>query len=205
MPRREPGIVRIRQGNGEMLPNKPHGLGRLTRELRDLLRLHAPTVMAPAGINRIALLAALGMIESTGGRRRVFVFEPAYAGRPPRKGAKPGFYYKRAEHVRKAWRRWGDESAGSRGSFHLLHTTATEMGFGLSRPPWELVEDAISMPFVIRLLNRRIFRHGRTGGASSVEHVLDSWNTGTWRDKNVPASYIAKGMAVYRSFIRELP
>jgi len=175
--------------------------------LEKAVALNAHRVMAPCGIDKRILLLALADIESSGGKNNVPRWEAAYAG--PNLGAKDpqhrkfgGYYYRKrsAPHVKAQWKRWGDPAAHSYGPWQILHITAWE--FGYRGDPHDLTKTAVCLPYVIKLLNRRVFRHGDpTKGARNLADVADAWNSGTHRDANIPHGYIAK---VKRAYTRRL-
>lgn len=156
-------------------------------ELDRLIHLATPTLMdvLPDGadLNPIALLGALAWQESSFGRdgghcRR----EPAY---------RPGGRYFTAPHMQAIYAAFGDAGASSWSSFQLLYVCAWEVGCDLA--PWALHDDAEALRWVIRYLDRSVFREG----ARTVAEVADNYNSGSHKDKAVPVEYVASFTAHY--------
>ena len=158
-------------------------------KLAELCRDFAPLVEAPNSINAEALLLAIADVESSAGTQNLPRFEPAYSI--------GGFYWKRARHVRQEWRRWGDFAACSFSSWQILFVVAFELGF--RGDPIALREDVLAVRWVVELLNRRIF--GRE--AKTVRDVADGWNSGSFKDANVPQAYVEKLEAAYAQRLAE--
>ncbi len=145
---------------------------------------------AGRAVDGVRLLWAIAGIESDYGRLADYArHEPAYMP--------GGRYYQQAFAQRQAWARWGVLAACSFGPFQIMHATARELGFDGS--PALLMEPQTCAEWARRLIVRRFIE---SHGATTLRHVLDSYNSGTYRDANVPADYIRKGLAAYAA---ELP
>lgn len=137
----------------------------------------AKKLNVPSGINPVALLKALARQESTYGANARPRREPGYC---------PGGKYFNEDQARR-YAIYGKDAACSWGSFQILYPTACELGF--TGAPRQLGEDGVGLRWVVELLNRRIFRRDQ---AQTVEQIADGYNSGTHRDKHVPAEYIAE-------------
>lgn len=93
--------------------------------------------------------------------------------------------------------KYGKEAACSLSSFQIMFTTAVEMGFKGS--PYELNYDEIAIYYVIEFIQRRILDKG----ANTLQQVFDAFNSGNFKDKNVPQEYIDKSINVYIALHKE--
>lgn len=138
---------------------------------------------ADLGLNPYLLLGAIAYCESSLGIDNKPRFEKAYAP--------GGHYYRISLPVQDSYKQFGKDAACSYSSFQILYITAYEMGY--RGTPRELADDMVAIQYVIRFLNRRIIR----GGASDLEDIADAYNSGTFRDDNVPTAYIEKFTRAY--------
>lgn len=129
------------------------------------------------------LLWAIAFVESAAGALNVPKHESAYAP--------GGHYYKRSPEVRALWNRWGDWAACSYSSFQILFIVATELGFRGS--PIDLWYDEEACPVVVKFLNQRIIKRK----PSDLGDIADAYNSGTFRDQNVPLGYVGKFLKAY--------
>lgn len=128
------------------------------------------------------LLLTIAGLESSFGEQRLFVrYEPAYA---------PGGRYHNSD-VQKMWKIYGCLAASSFGTFQLMLPTARELGY--TGHPIDLQKDSICAYWATQLILKRFIQ---TQGATTLEQVLDAYNSGTFRDSNVPA-YVDKGVHLY--------
>lgn len=135
-------------------------------------------------VNGGRLLLAISGVESTFGKRRLFVkMEPGYAP--------GGHYYKSSSTVRDRWYTYGCLAASSFGSFQIMYITAQELGF--NGHPIDLQQDKICAYWATQLITKRIMKRG----AKTITEVFDAYNTGTHRDHLVPRKYIADAIELY--------
>ena len=133
------------------------------------------------------LLWAIAGNESTFGKRREFVkYEPAFLP--------GGDYYKNSPTLQKLYYQYGVLAGSSYGSWQIMYPTACEVGF--SGPPIALQDDAVAIQFVVNLINKRFIGHE---GAKTLSDVLDAYNSGSFRDTNVPQKYVDDGIHHYES------
>lgn len=88
---------------------------------------------------------------------------------------------------------WGCCAHCSWGPWQIMYITAVEHGF--YGDPVLLRDPEISAPYVVAVMNRRVFDPliGET-----ISSVFDAWNSGNAKDQNVPLDYIAKATAAYK-------
>lgn len=133
------------------------------------------------------LLWAIAGIESTHGRDREYVrLEQAYAP--------GGSYYAKDAELRELWKRYGVLAACSFGSFQVMFKTAYELGY--RNNPLHLQDDDACAYIAQRLILKRFIEHQ---GAKTLKDVLDSYNSGNWHDRNIPAVYIRNGIMLYEA------
>jgi hypothetical protein len=131
------------------------------------------------------LLLAISGIESTYGKRRMFVrLEPSYAP--------GGRYYKNSSTVRDRWYSYGCLAASSYGAFQIMFITAQELGF--TGHPIELQKDEACAYWATQLITERIIKRQ---GATTLEQVLDAYNSGNAKDNIVPVTYVRHGVELY--------
>ena len=130
------------------------------------------------------LMLTIAGLESDFGRLREFVrMEPGYAP--------GGSYYNKSEEVRKQFRRWGCLASSSFGTFQIMFIVAHELGY--HQHPIMLQEDSVSGYWASQLIQTRSIKRG----AKTLEDVLDSYNSGSFGDRNVPVAYIEKGIKIF--------
>ena len=152
-----------------------------------LIREHAPLIKAPEELNPEALLWALYWCEKYTAGNRVPRFEAAYAP--------GGRYFRFMKHL---YDMWGEDACCSYSNFQILYPVAVELGY--TGPPLALDHDSISLPYVVRYLNLRVF--GR--GASTIEDVADAYNSGSHKDANKPEEYIKRFVRRYKQATKML-
>ena len=154
----------------------------------------APLLHTGPGANAVALLRALCQQESSGGARWPATLHeqgycyggPYYTGDGP--GGRPG-----DDVLREQTRLWGCLAHQSWGPWQLLYITAYEQGF--RGDPVLLRDPAISCPFVVKLLNRRV---GDVMASPGPEHFLRAYNGG-----GRPA-YVTEAMRHYSAAMGDL-
>lgn len=157
--------------------------------IKKLLIKHAPWLACPRTLNPEAILWAIYRCEKYGKGKRVPRYEPAYAP--------GGKYYKRSEMVREEFAKWGPSAACSYSDFQILYITAVELGW--EGPPLALDRNEIAIKVVVDYLNNRVF----SKGAATPEEVADAYNSGTFKDMNVPTDYMLKFRYFYDGYVRE--
>lgn len=146
--------------------------------IKKLIEEHAPTLQVPEGLDAEALLWAIYRCERYDKHNRVPRFEPSYAP--------GGYYFSRSSLVRREYAKWGNWACCSYSNFQIMYITAVELGY--EGPPLALDHDSVAITWVCRYLNHRVFAQG----ARTVEEVADAYNSGTYRNSNVPEKYVAK-------------
>lgn len=131
------------------------------------------------------LMLTIAGLESDFGNKREFV-------RAEKVYAPGGRYYNQSLEIRQDFRRWGWLACSSFGTFQIMHPTAKELGF--DDHPIRLQEDTICGYWAGQLIQKRFIAHQ---GAKTLSDVLDAYNTGGYKDINIPAQYIAKGLIIY--------
>ena len=143
-------------------------------------------------VDKCRFLYALSGVESSFGQVNQPRYEPAYGP--------TGMYFIKSQNLREQFSLHGKAAASSWGPWQILYIVAQEYGFkGL---PVDLSSPAISAPYVVHHLNSFVKR-----GADTLVKVLDCYNTGNSRDKNVPHKYIEKFWKAYNEtekFIEQL-
>ena len=130
------------------------------------------------------LLWTIAGLESGHGAKRDYArYEAAYG---------PGGVYYRQTTMRALYSKYGAAAACSWGSWQIMYVCAKEMGF--SGPPWELTDDYAAVVPVVELIYLRIVKLQR---AKTLSEVLDSYNSGNFKDRIIPEDYIAKGITFY--------
>lgn len=158
------------------------------RECRQAILEQAGALNLPPslqGEDPARILAAIAHNESYYGKYNQPRVEPGYSP--------GGYYFRRAAHVRDEFDQWGAMAAASHGSFQILHIVAWELGY--RGRPAALQDDALGIGFAIRLINRRIV----VRGAQTLVEIADAYNSGCFKDANVPHRYIQKFLAALNS------
>lgn len=131
------------------------------------------------------LLWTIAGCESDFGRLALYVrHEPAYMP--------GGKYYAKSYDLRQMYARYGVLAASSYGAWQVMFPTARELGFSGHPIDLQLSESAA---WAAALIRTRIIGQQN---AATLEQILDAYNTGTAKDRNVPLSYITKGVAFYQ-------
>jgi len=152
--------------------------------IEKLIRQHAQDLRVAEGINAEAILWAIYRCEKYTATNQEPRFEPAYAP--------GGHYYNHSTPVQELYTKWGNWAACSYSNFQILFVTAVELGY--PGPPLGLDRDEVALPYVVKLLNVRIFDRP---GNETVEQVADAYNSGNFKDTNVPEAYIRKFVEAY--------
>lgn len=133
------------------------------------------------------LLWAISGLESSFGRMAMFVRqEPAYAPN--------GVYYHRSPELRSLWQVYGVLAASSFGAFQLMYVVAYELGF--MGHPIALQEHDTCARYATTLIRDRFIQRQQ---ATTLTQVLDAYNTGNWRDGNIPQPYVTRGIMLYET------
>lgn len=173
--------------------------------MRLLIEERAPEIgLAPTLLSRERLLAALAMVESSGGRDLRFRFERSFY--------RGGAYFDRDPNMQERMNRWeagvqdatrdcaAKLTACSFGPWQILYTTAAELGF--DRAPWELADPRTNAYFAVRLINRRIIprlpEEALLGEESAVKGIADGYNSGNPNDRHIPVAYMARVWQYYQ-------
>lgn len=132
-------------------------------------------------------LGAFSLNESSGGKNNKPKHEAAYdIGGRYCKG-------KQLELVQE----YGQAAACSYSSFQLMFICFYEMGF--TPTPLQAGNDEYALPAVVKFFNKRIFKDGTANDVNFIGLTGDAYNSGNWRDGNVPTDYIKKLIANYHA------
>ena len=158
-----------------------------------------PSFTLAPGIDGALLLEAIAHVETSGGRMNWPRIEAAYIPKglaieiQGRVVSGTGVCVN--DVVRERWKKWAPDSwvtAASWGPWQILYHTAADLGY--AGQPWGLWPADGSRPWVIRRLMKIAAR-----GATTVEQFADAWNSGSFRDRNIPALYIASVVGAYKA------
>lgn len=141
----------------------------------------APLWDAPFIKDKPRFLYALSGVESNYGRNNKPRFEAAYA---------PGGRYFTNELLQRKHIEYSNDASCSWGPWQIMYIVAAEYGY--ESEPLHLHLAETSCYYVIEHLNKFVRR-----GAQSIEDLLDSYNTGNFRDSNKPVGYISKFFVCY--------
>ena len=135
-------------------------------------------------IDGVRLLWAIAGNESSFGDNCTPRHEPAYdVG---------GYYYDRSAAVRKAVQQWGSDAACSYGPWQvmLINTQSSPEQIGS--------DPSVACNATVHYLTTYVlgFRKART-----LAEILDTYNTGNWRERSVPTKYIHDGTNYYQNFL----
>lgn len=167
--------------------------------MKQIIAEQVDHLQLPPEVNRPRLLAALAMVESNGGRNLQPNFEPSFY--------KGGYYWNpHLNYLRAKWgarsdprmRQWSKQAmACSWGPWQILYVTAEELGY--KGPPWALTDPSTCLGWAIKLINKRLASKlaGPLTEMGVVERIADGYNSGSFRDKFVPHSYIKKILGYY--------
>lgn len=128
------------------------------------------------------MLAAFSLNESSGGYNNKPKYEPAYGP--------DGKYFN--EMQSSLYDEYGELASSSLSSFQLMFVIFRELGFKYS--PQEATIDKNAIPAIIKYFNKRIFKNNEPNFLSMAG---DAYNSGNWKDKNVPLDYINKLLKNY--------
>ncbi len=157
--------------------------------IKKLIFEYAPLIKET--VDTEALLWAVYECEKYTRQYRTPRFEPAYAP--------GGLYFRSSSMVRQEYARWGSSAACSYSNFQIMFIVARELGY--DAPPLALDKDSVALPYVVRYINVRILA---TPGVETVENIADAYNSGTYRDANVPERYINKFVRKYKQHLARL-
>jgi len=158
--------------------------------LRDAIEKHSYLLNVPIGIDPKALLWAIAGNETQFGHFRNYVrAEEAFLP--------GGRFYKASNELREKYREYGVLASSSIGTWQIMYITAYELGYKLH--PIFLQTNYIAIQCVIEFINRRAF--GR--GAINIAEVFDAYNSGSFKDKFMPSSYILKGKNYYGEYLSD--
>jgi len=165
-------------------------------ELVTLIKKWAPALMFPQSflvddtlepVDPQVFLGAFSLCESSGGKNNKPKHENAYdIGGTYCKG-------KQFELVQQ----YGQAAACSYSSFQLMFICFYEMGF--TPTPLQAGNDEYAMPAVVKFFNVRIFRERHLGIPNFIGMAGDAYNSGNYKDRNVPADYINKLIKNYHA------
>jgi len=132
--------------------------------------------------NSINLLQTIATKESDYGHNNVPRYEPAYG---------PGGIYFKANHVKNLYEKYGKDACCSYSSFQIMFITAFELGYRES--PKALANDSIAIHWAIKYIQNRILKFNPL----NLEQIFDAYNSGNFKDKNIPKEYISDCLGYY--------
>lgn len=152
---------------------------KIATKRMDVLCEHgAHLLLGLTGLDPVALLKAISQVESSYGQNSNSHHEKGYCY--------GGAYYNSA-----LTKLYGCEAHCSYGPWQVMYPTALELMQGIV--PYDLQSPETSLVVATMYINRAISR-----GADSLEKIADAYNSGSFKDSNVPAAYIAKVQEAYR-------
>ena len=132
-------------------------------------------------------LGAFSLNESSGGKNNRPKHEDAYD---------MGGKYCKGKQLELIQLYSGD-AACSYSSFQLMFICFYEMGF--TPTPLQAGNDEYAMQAVVKFFNVRIFKERHLGIPNFLGMAGDAYNSGNYKDKNVPADYINKLVKNYHT------
>lgn len=163
-------------------------------DLDSLIDQHAPTLIDNGIIDRRILLHAIAEVESSHGEHQM-------ASRHEQSYCYGSILYRgpNGMDLREQSQQWGCLAHSSFGSFQIMFIAAHEMGY--RGDPAGLRDDAVCLPYVVNLINRRILsKYTRIG----VERFADAYNSGRPDDDRVPTEYISQFTTAYTKWQMKL-
>lgn len=159
----------------------------LTQEVRFTID-HWSAGITSEGLNADpkALLAALAMVESSGGANNVPRHEDGWCPNQFGHAAKNNVL------VHSRHKQYGCHACCSYSPWQILYHTAADNGY--KGKPVDLTLPGVAIVWVIRRLNRMI---DGPGTYLSVEQIGDAWNSGNYEDRIVPVEYVGKLRQAY--------
>jgi len=131
-------------------------------------------------VDKQIFLAAFSLNESSGGYNKTPLLEKAYS---------PGGKYFNSKQS-DLFDTYGLAVCKSYSSFQMMFIIFYEIGF--KPTPDNANDDSYAVDPVIKYFNKRIFKDGKANDINFLCLAGDAYNSGNWKDKNVPKEYIAK-------------
>lgn len=148
-------------------------------DLKTMYRLCADNgpllVGVPAGVDAIKLLWGIAGKESSFGANCVPRHEAAYCFK--------GRYYDKKTDIE-----WGCASHSSYGPWQVMHANMPG-----ADPVLLMTDAAYCAVRMVGAMNRMLKAQAPTG----LAEIADMWNSGNWKDANVPIDYIAAVKGFY--------
>lgn len=150
-------------------------------KLRELILASGPALSKKMNFaDGILILAALAEVESSFGiyaiprHEKIFDIGGVYCNKD-------------------LWKQWGAWAACSYSSWQIMYPVSVELGF--PGRPQDLMEDETAIHWVMEYIDKRILAKG----CSNLWQFADAYNSGSFRDKVVPTTYIEKFNQAYHS------
>jgi hypothetical protein len=134
-------------------------------------------------VDKQIFLAAFSLNESSGGYNKTPKFEAIYAP--------GGRYFNRSTLQQGLYENYGEEACKSYSSFQIMLLIYHELGFTDANPD-NAGDDSYALPVAIKLFNKRVFKDGKAKDINFLGMSGDSYNSGNWKDKNVPQEYLKR-------------
>lgn len=134
------------------------------------------------GLQNDLFLLAISGVESSFGANNNPRLEKAY---------QPLGKYGQTSQMKLLYPLYGDDAASSWSPWQIMFVTAYDLGYRGTPRDLELAGTAI--PFVIKFFN-----HWISEGAKNIDDLCDAWNSGTFKDLNVPYNYISRVKTIYQ-------
>lgn len=152
-------------------------------DLKQIILKHGPLLTKKASwLDGVAALGALAEIESSFGEFNIPKYERAYDV--------TGKYFNR-----ELWLKWGAWAACSYSSWQIMYPVTVELGF--SGTPIQLMDDEIAVLWVLEYIDKRILARG----CNNLKHFADAYNSGSFRDANIPETYINRFLGAYSTIV----
>lgn len=140
------------------------------------------------GVDAKAILWAIAGNETLFGCYRKFVRQEA-AFLPD------GKFYKNSDVLQNEYKKYGVLASSSIGTWQIMYISAYEIGYRLH--PIFLQVNSIAVEWVVSFINKRILSRG----ATIIDEIFDAYNSGSFKDKFIPAQYIGKGKFHYTEYL----
>ncbi len=134
-------------------------------------------------VDKQIFLAAFSLNESSGGYNKTPKYEKVYGP--------GGTYFKNSQLQRDLYEKYGEDSCKSYSSFQIMFLIYHELGF-TNTDIDSANDDSFTIPVVIKFFNARIFKGGTHNFPNFLGMAGDAYNSGNFKDNNVPQDYLKK-------------
>ena len=167
------------------------------REFCQFVTENKDEIILPPSIDSRRLIYAFAKVESGLGQAATRSrFEPSYSGNHYQRIPRGKSMYERSPMVKDAFAQWGDSAAMSYGMFQVMYTTALWLKVvKITDPPENLRHDLLNFLAFKELVESLVMSckdHNIT-----LEELADGYNSGSFKDNNIPITYVNKIVAAY--------